>query len=49
LFTTAIRGYFRKTLENKEHDYEKFSNMCGWAFRDIMGELPNVKMGKTGK
>jgi hypothetical protein len=22
--------------------------MCGQAFRDIMGELPNVKMGKAG-
>jgi hypothetical protein len=52
MFAAIFRDYFVETLKNKEHDDEKFndvfSDVCGWAFRDIMDELPNVKMGKAG-
>jgi hypothetical protein len=48
MFAAIFRDYFDETLKNKEHDDEKFSDVFGRAFRDIMGELPNVKMDKAG-
>ncbi|MDR0704424.1 MAG: DUF1559 domain-containing protein [Planctomycetaceae bacterium] len=36
------------TLENKENNNGKCSEMFGWFFGDVSCEKPNVKMGKTG-
>jgi hypothetical protein len=47
----ANRGYFEKTLKNKEYNNEKLCRkpieFCE-NHRELSGEKPNVKMGKTG-
>jgi hypothetical protein len=48
LFAVMFRDYFGKTLDNKEHDDGKFSEMWGLFFGVNFREKPNVKMGKTG-
>jgi hypothetical protein len=37
-----------KTLQNKESDNEKFSDVFGRTFCNPLGEKSNVKMGKAG-
>ncbi|MDR2756017.1 MAG: hypothetical protein LBC20_09945 [Planctomycetaceae bacterium] len=45
-------GYFKETLQNKEHDNEK---LCGKSpdfigkHHIIFGEKSNIKMGNSGK
>jgi hypothetical protein len=34
---------------SKEHNDGKLSKRCGRIFHDVIGENPNVKMGKTRK
>jgi prepilin-type N-terminal cleavage/methylation domain-containing protein/prepilin-type processing-associated H-X9-DG protein len=49
VFRQAFRGQFYKTLENKENENGKFSQMCCQLFGNIFCEKPNVKMDKLRK
>jgi hypothetical protein len=46
-FAATFRDNLNKTLENKEHDNGKCSEMFGRTFCNAWGEKSNVKMGKT--